>query len=278
MRSGRKALLVLLSSAGIALSLLSPRVVIAGSQTPSAQKDPAALAALAQLVAATGWNPLNLPADAVVTGSVTRSSDQVTSSVTLKIKGLGEFRTDLQNSAGVTTTIVNNGVAAQLLPDGTSRFLALQDAVSIWPVDVPIFSNLPTAASAPNFSVSSLGTETIGGVLCNKIQISAQIQPVDPVTAVTSRTASIIIWLDATTALPAQLQYTRLASDNPTASSLHIRQFSNYQQVNGMLVAFTQQEFMNGRLLYAFQFSAVNFNVGLTDADFALPSAPQGGF
>jgi len=230
------------------------------------------------MVAATGWNPLNLPADAVVTGSVTRSSDQVTSAVTLKIKGLGEFREDVQNSAGVTTTVVNNGLAAQLLPDGTSRVLALQDAVSIWPVDVPIFSNLPLAASAQNFSVASLGTEMVSGALSNKIQISAQIQPVDPITDVTSRTASIIVWLDATTALPVQLQYTRLASDNPTASSLHIRQFSNYQQVSGMLVAFTQQEFMNGRLLYAFQFSAVNFNVGLTDADFALPNAQQGGF
>src|SRR5437879_4018807 len=123
MRSGRKSLLALLSSAGITLSLLSPRVAIAGSQTPSAQKDPAALAALAQMVAATGWNPLNLPADAVVTGAVTRTSDQVTSAVTLKIKGFGEFRADVQNS-GVTSTIVNNGQAAQVLPDGTSRILA----------------------------------------------------------------------------------------------------------------------------------------------------------
>ncbi len=258
--------------------LLSSEELFSGTQTSTATKDPAALAALAQMVAATGWNPLNLPADAVVTGSVTRSSDQVTSAVTLKIKGLGEFREDVQNSAGVTTTVVNNGLAAQLLPDGTSRVLALQDAVSIWPVDVPIFSNLPLAASAQNFSVASLGTEMVSGALSNKIQISAQIQPVDPITDVTSRTASIIVWLDATTALPVQLQYTRLASDNPTASSLHIRQFSNYQQVSGMLVAFTQQEFMNGRLLYAFQFSAVNFNVGLTDADFALPNAQQGGF
>src|SRR5213080_4612043 len=91
-------------------SYLLPSELFGATQTSSAAKDPAALAALTQMVAATGWNPLNLPADAVVTGSVTRSSDQVTSAVTLKIKGLGEFREDVQNSAGVTTTIVNNGL------------------------------------------------------------------------------------------------------------------------------------------------------------------------
>src|SRR6266568_6593320 len=75
--------------------LLSSEELFSGTQTSTATKDPAALAALAQMVAATGWNPLNLPADAVVTGSVTRSSDQVTSAVTLKIKGLSEFKADV---------------------------------------------------------------------------------------------------------------------------------------------------------------------------------------
>src|SRR6266498_3443911 len=277
MHSRCKSLVLVLLSIAAAL-LLSPVEMFGASQSPSGTKDPAALAALSQMVAATGWNPLNLPADALITGNVTRSSDQVTSAVTLKIKGLGEFREDVQNSAGVTSTIVNNGQAAQLLPDGTLRVLGPQDAVSIWPVDVPVFSNLPSAASAPNVSVAYLGKETINSSLCNKIQISAQIQPIDPVSEITSRVATINVWLDATTALPVQLQYTRLASNNPSATALHIRQFSNYQQVNGIQVAFTQQEFMNGQLLYAFQFSAVNFNVGLTDSDFALPTAQQGGF
>src|SRR5260370_20807781 len=141
MRSGRKSLLALLSSAGITLSLLSPRVAIAGSQTPSAQKDPAALAALAQMVAATGWNPLSLPADAVVTGVVTPVATS-TSTVTLKMKGLGEFRVDTQTVAGVRSLILNIGQAALTLPDGTSQLLQIQDAVSIWPVHLPVFSSL----------------------------------------------------------------------------------------------------------------------------------------
>jgi hypothetical protein len=278
MRSHRNAVPSWCLLIGFAVLLVSPNEMFAATQSSTVTKDPAAVAALTQMAAATGWNPLNLPQDAVATGAAIRTSDGANLTFTLKIKGLNELRYDVQNGTALTTTIVNSGQAAQMLPDGTARFLGLQDAASIWPVDVPIFSNLSIAATAPNFSVSFLGTETVNSAICNKIQITAQIQSVDPITAVTSRTASIIIWLDATTALPVQLQYTRLASNNPTAFSLHIRQFSNYQQVNGMQVALTQQEFMNGRLLYAFQFSAVNFNVGLSDADFALPGAQQGGF
>ena len=261
---------------GIAVLLISQ--VFAVAQSSSVVKAPAALSVLAQMAAATGWNSANLPSDAVITGTLIRASDQTSSAITLKIRGLSEFRTDVQSASEVTSTIVNNGIAVQILPDGTNRFLGPQDAVSIWPVDVPIFSNLPFAASAQNMSVSNLGTETVNNSLCNKVQISAQIQSVDPLSQVASRAATIIVWLDATSGLPVQLQYTRLATDNPTASSLRIRQFSNYQRVNGLMVAFTQQEFMNGRLIYGFQFSTVNFNVGLTDADFALPTPQQGGF
>ena len=148
----------------------------------------------------------------------------------------------------------------------------MQDSVSNWAVAVPVFSNLPRAASAQNISVLSFGTESINGTSCNKVQITSVVPGNDPISTILASTASITIWLDAATGLPVQLQYTRLASDNPTAAISRIRQFANYQQVDGMQVAFTQREFVNGQLLYTIQLSAVNFNVGLTDADFALPN------
>src|SRR5205823_14115471 len=81
-------------------SYLLPSELFGAGQTSSGTKDPAALAALTQMVAATGWNPLNLPADAVVTGTVTPAG-QSASNVTLKMKGLSEFRVDSQTAAGV---------------------------------------------------------------------------------------------------------------------------------------------------------------------------------
>ena len=189
------------------------------------------------------------------------------------MKGLSQYRSDADNGGSITSIIVNNRIAAKLLADGSAQSLGLQDVVSIWPVEVPLFSNLVNASAAPGFSVTYLGVETVNNTSCSKIQISANIQPVDPITAITSLTGSIIVWLDAATGMPVQLQYTKLASDNPTATISRVRQFSNYQQVSGMQVAFTQQEFVDGRLLYTIQLSAANFNVGLTDADFALPNA-----
>jgi outer membrane lipoprotein-sorting protein len=233
------------------------------------RRDPAALAALAQMAATTGWNPLNLPTDAVVSGTLTLASGS-NLTVTYKMRGLGQYRSDVQNGTSLTSTVVSNGQMAITFPDGTSRYLGLQDVVSTWPVTVPVFSRLADAAALQDLSVSYLGLETVDSSPCNKIQISTNIQPVDPVTVIESATASITVWLDAASGVPVQLQYTRLASDGSTASVSRTRKFSNYQPVNGMLVAFTQQEFGNGQPLYTVQLSAANFNVGLTDADFAL--------
>ena len=236
-----------------------------------AQRDPAALAALAQMAATTGWNPLNLPTDAVVSGTITLASGS-SSTVTYKMRGLSQYRSDVQNGTSLTSTVVNNGQMAVTYPDGTVQYLALQDVVSTWPVTVPVFSNVANAAVFQDLSVTYLGTEAVDSTSCNKIQISTNIQPVDPVTAIESAVATITIWLDASNGLPVQLQYPRLASDGSTASVSRTRKFSNYQPVNGMLVAFTQQEFANGLKLYSVQLTAASFNVGLTDADFVLPN------
>jgi outer membrane lipoprotein-sorting protein len=233
-------------------------------------KDPAAVAALSQMITSTGWNPANLPADTVVSGTVTLGSG-ASSAATLKMKGLSQYRADVQNDSSTTSIIVNNGQAAKILADGTTQSLGLQDSISNWAVAVPVFSNLPLAASAQNISALSLGTESVNGVSCNKVKITADIRGDDPINKILASAASITVWLDAATGLPIQMQYTRIASDNPSSTAARIRQFSNYQLVSGVQVAFTQQEFAENRLLYTVQLSAVTFNVGLPDSDFAIP-------
>lgn len=255
--------------------LLSSSEVFAGTQT-AVTKDAAAIAALTQMIAATGWNPLNLPNDAVLAGTVLQAPDQASGTIILKMKGLLDFRCDVLRAAGVTSTIVNNGQAGRVLPDGTAQLLSPQDAASVWPVQFPFFSDLALAASSQSISVSYLGVEAVNSSPANKIQVTVQVQPFDP-RFVNLATAQFLVWLDLKTALPLQLQYTILASDNPTVSMQVVRQFSNYQSTNGIEVALTQQEFTNGNLRYTLQLSTVNFNVGLTDTDFLLPSTQQGG-
>jgi len=46
------------------------------------------------------------------------------------------------------------------------------------------------------------------------------------------------------------------------------RTFSDYRLVNGIAVPFQQSESFEGQLMYQIQFTAVQFNVTLTDTDF----------
>ena len=263
--------------AALAIHAVRPAQIFAASQTPSVRKDPAALAALVQMSAATGWAVGSLPADAVITAIVTPAG-QSSSNATLKLRGLSQFRVDTQFGTGMRTLVVNNGQSSLIQPDGTTQSLPVQDAISIWPVDVPAFSDLPLAAASPTISITSLGMEVASGVSCNKLQLTTLVDPNSPLAAITSEVGSIVLWLDANSGLPVQVQYIRIASDNSAATVVHTRTFSNYQSVNGMQFAFAQQEFVSGQLRFTLQLSSVALNVGLTDADFPLAGAQQGGF
>jgi hypothetical protein len=139
----------------------------------AANEDAAAVAALAQMIASTGWNPAALLTDAVVSATVTPASG-VSSAVTFKVRGLAQYRSEIQRGSSVQSMIVNNRQAAKILADGSIQLLGLQDAVSNWAVEAPVFSTLPIAASAQNLSITYLGTDSVNGTSCNRVQITAQ--------------------------------------------------------------------------------------------------------
>jgi hypothetical protein len=233
-------------------------------------KDPAALAVLVHMAAATGWNLNSTPTDAVVTGKIDRASTNERLNFTYKVRGRTQLRSDLQGTLS-TTFVINNGEGAISHSDGSSRYIDPQEAFSVWPVLLPFFSSWPTAGSDPSMNVSYLGEEAVNSVPCSKIQIALLVDSAGPLRTVKQLTGEITLWVDTATGLPAQVQYTRTASGNSTASVVFIRQFSNFQQVSGLLIPFTQQEFIGSTLIATQTIGSVTFNVGLTDADFALP-------
>jgi outer membrane lipoprotein-sorting protein len=236
--------------------------------TPVPTRDPEGLAVLDQMAAATGWTATNLPADAVATGTVTTPGKDNVLSIILKIKGQGQLRTDIQETA--STVIINNGQGAVITPFGT-RFLPDVSALAVRPFTMPAFSDVGVAANDPNVSIAYVGKDTVNGQSTKEIQVARQVDPCSPLAAF-SKIFPITVWVDASSGLPVQIQYAQTAADNQNASSSRIRQFSNYKVLNGIAVAFTQVEVIDGQTSATWQVNDVRFNVGLTDGEFALPN------
>src|SRR5437899_1122434 len=104
-------------------------IPVAAQQPP--QRDPQAMAVLAQMTAATRWQSGNVPIDAVATGTFMRfnGDTQDTASFSIKQRGSTQHRMEAQRSGATTTTIVN-GLAAAILPSqGAMQRLPAQTAL-----------------------------------------------------------------------------------------------------------------------------------------------------
>jgi len=123
----------------------------------------------------------------------------------------------------------------------------------------------------PSFAVQYLGTETIANQTTHRIAISPQPSSSDPAAPLRSRANRLVVWISESSGFPLQIAYVRISTDNPTASRLVTRAFSDYRVVNGIAVPFHQDEFGGEQRSFSLQLTTVILNAGLRDTDFALP-------
>ncbi len=236
----------------------------------NATKDPTALTALAQMVAATGWNPATLPVDATATATVTtyEGDTQNTQSITIQVKGLREIL--VQSSAG--SSVVNNDQAAYTDEKGP-HLLASYSAMSIQAIELPFLTSLMNF-NASNVSVQSLGTDTVNGQATEKVLISPQPFPNDSIGQLRAKAWTMTIWI-ASSGLPVQLAYTRIPETNSAASLTCTRQFSGWQRVGGIEIPFAQDDYCGSRHNFTIQLQSVQLNTGLADGIFTVPTVQQ---
>ncbi len=144
--------------------------------------------------------------------------------------------------------------------------------MAIRPLVFPFFSDLVAAADT-NVSVRYLGTETVAGQAAYRVEVSREPAPDDPAGELRRQAGRVTVWVSGATYLPILIEYTRVATDNPTALRTRVRALSDYRVVGGLVVPFRQEDSANGQLLYTLQLTQVQFNVGLADSEFALPAA-----
>jgi hypothetical protein len=212
------------------------------------------------------------PGDAVAQATVTRFTGNQKDSfaATFKFRGTLQSRAEYNEGGQTTASVVNGRGGAILLPDGKVRRLPPHAALGMSPLVFPFFSDLGKITDS-TVSLKFLGDREINGVRCYGITLARQPDPADPLAHALQLASPITVWLSSANALPVQIDYVRLAVDNPDVVMHISRSFSDYRVVNGITVAFLQRERLEGELAFQIQLTSVQFNVGLTDTDFNLP-------
>jgi hypothetical protein len=257
---------------GVWVVLFSGELMFA-QQPPS---NPTALSYAAQSVAAmAGKNTVSdvTAAGLMNTWMVGSTSDSGT--VTLKVKGYGESRIDMQLAANGALSEIRD--ASTGIPQGEwikagagtmySQQTCATDAAWFYPLNSAM-------AVAPNDGVvlSYIGLETLGGSPVQHLQ-SYNYQPnLDPNSEALLQTMSTIdYYLDANTFLPVAEHFNRFAdSDSDIVIPVQVL-FLNYRQVSGVTAPQEIQEYVNGTLQFDATINSVSVNTGIPPSVFTVP-------
>jgi hypothetical protein len=264
---------VRISSAAFFFLLIT---IAAGAATATqyvVPKDPQAIAIAQRALAAMGGVQGGLAyQDSQANGTLTIYGGvaPVSYAITLKSKGTQETRAEVQMPDGTHVRIVNQGQGVLEKPDGTVMNLLANNTLAERINDIPLFSLLAEYQNS-DISVQYQGTAQVNGQVTDIVAISF-IPTTDPNQApIYASMTQTLFFVDESTGLVDKIQYIDYAENGPATENVEVY-LGGYQTVSGISVPFHQTTYIDGVLDSDIVLSSVNFNVGLTDAEFALPS------
>jgi hypothetical protein len=208
--------------------------------------------------------------DVTLTGTVERiaGGEDETGSVTYRAVP-GSSRMDLSFSSGITSeirTTTANGVAGNWIdPDHVSHPMAGHNVMT----DVgwfPLFA-IGGITSSPNSLVSYVGLETRDGESVIHVTAWQQFPSVSGDSAtLPEQLSQMDFYLDPKTFLPVAMIFNMHPDNNALLDIPAEIRYSNYQNVDGVLIPFHVQKFVNNVLTVDLQFQNASLNTGITAA------------
>lgn len=233
-------------------------------------RDPQAVAILNQsLQAAGGSQALAAIQDFTASGSITFywAGQKVSGSVTIKGRGLAQYRMDASVDGGVESLVVNGNNGSVKNIDGSTRTFSPDELVYF---ASPSFPSTQVMAALQNTStsISFVGEVTHDGRQVDDVRVQKVYSKADDPLGFRAKLATRDFFID-----PATFQ---VVSSQDSAHPIHIlsalcpheMQFSDYRTVNGVLVPFAITETVCGQTTDRINLSQIVFNTGLTDSDF----------
>jgi hypothetical protein len=240
----------------------------------AAQTEPKAASAdqtrALQSVQAMGISPLAAKTvTSVVIGKLTLVGDNpLTGAITYKTSGLDKFRSDFEGPDGTTTRIVNSGSGVFLMPGRHPRKLSKSNTLFEGIHHIPALSRLAQAAEGTADVLPSSDSKASAPV--TRVAFPVAKLKAEEVEAIQNLTAREFEF-DQATGYVAKMRFRVFADDDGVSSSDWEIVYSDYRLVSGIAVPFHQQQYLNGKLRNEIQLESVEFNVPLSEEEFALP-------
>jgi hypothetical protein len=261
------------AAAGCFALFLVP-VLAAQTSQSAARKDPTAVSLIQGTLTAMGCGQALGFQDSLASGTAqvyAPAGTFQTFPIVKKTIGTTLTRTELQAQDGTHIRILNNGVAALVRPNGTSKRLIINNTVVERAQHIPCLSLLPEF-QATNIDVQYVGTDTVNGDPASVVALSDAYGANADAISFTKSVTRTLFYISQTTGMVSKVQFQSFAENNASLASKEEIVFSNYSTVSGVAVPFIQSSYSDGALQVVITFTSVAFNAGISTSDFNLPT------
>jgi len=251
----------------IALWLFAPNTATAQN---SVQRDPQALTVITQVIAAGGGQELlSSIQDLTETGAITYNwADTVSGNVTVKIRGLHQFRIDADLPKGTRTTVVSGEGGSVKQVSGWTLSISRQSANDLGSLTVP-YLPLIAAMQDSSTSIAYVGPVTHDGTPAYDIRLMKVYSKEQDPTGSRGEQEERDFYINPQTFLVVAISDQIHFEGRDDKGIPHEDLYSNYQSENGIMVPLTIVETVSGVIGVTLNFNQVTFNSGLADSDFS---------
>ncbi len=247
------------------------QLALAQQTATTVQRDQQALTVLTQVLkAAGGQAALETIQDITGSGNITYywAGEEVQGTVTVKGRGIGQFRLDATLSNGVRSWAVDNGTGFEKETDGTVKQIPHHNTVNFGNLTFPL-SFIAAVAQDTSTNITYVGLETKESSQVHHVRMQKAFASTADPSGILSKLTIRDFFIDSTTFQVVSTLDMVHPADASTIDYPREMRFSDYRNVNGVLVPFAIVEVATGQRTYSIQLNQVTFNSGLQDSDFS---------
>jgi len=209
-----------------------------------------------------------VPSDSSATGMVATVAGSESESGTIQILTRSTDQSSEQYQTASGFTRVYSRGQASIISGSTLNRLSVESALTAQSSYFPL-PLLVAASSNPDFAFAHVGLETLDGTAVNHLKFWNTFASIPDLQSL-SDSSTRDIWLDASSALPQRISFTRPSSDGSGSGISVDVWFSDYRTVNGILYPYSIRVSLNGTPWATISIQNVTFNSGLSDSSFPV--------
>jgi hypothetical protein len=232
------------------------------------ERNPSAIAFLSQAVSAAGVRSTPAIQDYMSSGIITHhwANKREDGQLTLKARGLTQFRLDSNVSEGTWSFIVNNGSGRLVVPSGKISNIASHNTVNVGSLTWPILAVNAVLLDGTT-TVIDKGLVRLNNEQVRQIHVEQNFT-IDPNSILCKLTQRDYFFDTSTLALVRVEDERHPDNDAVHGALLHVLDFWDFRAVNGVLVPFSIREKVADQETWKIQLTSASFNAGLPDSDF----------